>query len=62
VQFDVFADGRSIYSKQVGLGESQAIDLDITGALRLRVTATGLTGGSTLPLLRQRPHPARREL
>jgi NPCBM/NEW2 domain len=40
VQFQVFADGRSIYNHVFQLGQSQQITLNVTGVLRLELVAT----------------------
>lgn len=40
VQFQIFADGRSIYSHVFALGQSQQITLDVTRVLRLELVAT----------------------
>jgi hypothetical protein len=40
VQFQVFADGRSIYNHVFQLGQSQQITLNVTGVLRLELAAT----------------------
>lgn len=37
--FRVLGDGRVLYEKQLGLGQEQAIDVDVTGVLRLRLMA-----------------------
>jgi NPCBM/NEW2 domain len=43
VQFRVFADGRSVYSRILGLGQTKSIALDVTGVLRLRLVMTLLS-------------------
>jgi serine/threonine-protein kinase len=42
MKLEVFADGRSIFARNIALGETVPIDLDVTGVLRLRLTATDL--------------------
>lgn len=44
VNFEVYADGRKIYDKTVGLGESVEIDLDVTDCLRLRLSNQYVAG------------------
>jgi hypothetical protein len=48
-QFDVFADGKNVYSRQLGLGQSEVLDLDMTDVLRLRIAVTGLQSGAVEP-------------
>ncbi|MFE2157053.1 NPCBM/NEW2 domain-containing protein [Streptomyces lydicus] len=47
--FEVSADGRSIFKKQITLGESRDVDLNVDGALRLKLTVTysGQDSGSS---------------
>jgi hypothetical protein len=47
VTFEVFADGRKIAAETVGLGAAQQIDADLTGVLRLKITATRSDGDGT---------------
>lgn len=37
--FRVLGDGRVLYEKKLGLGQEQAVDVDVTGVLRLRLMA-----------------------
>jgi hypothetical protein len=47
VQFQLVADGRTIYTANFTLGQSRHVTLNVTGALRLDLTATllGDAGG-----------------
>ncbi|HEY3673657.1 MAG TPA: PASTA domain-containing protein [Acidimicrobiia bacterium] len=49
VKVEVFADGRSIFSQTVGLGQSVELDLDVTNVLRLELVGTNLARTSQLP-------------
>ena len=40
VQFQIFADQRSIYNHVFELGQSQQINLNVSGVLRLELVAT----------------------
>ena len=39
-RMEVFGDRRPLYSGEFTLGQSEQVDLDVTGVLRLRLTAT----------------------
>jgi hypothetical protein len=40
VRLEAFGDERPLYTHAFGLGESEQIDLDVSGVLRLRLVAT----------------------
>jgi serine/threonine-protein kinase len=40
VRFEVFADSSPVYTMDIGLGETQPLDLDVTGVLRLKLVMT----------------------
>jgi len=40
VQYDVFVDGRSVFSQTGTLGQPVPVSVDVTGGLRLEITAT----------------------
>jgi hypothetical protein len=42
VRIEVFGDGRSLFSQTVGLGTAVPVDIDVTGVLRLTISATML--------------------
>jgi hypothetical protein len=42
VRFEVFADGRPVYQRDLALGEQDTVDLDVTGVLRLQLVVTKL--------------------
>jgi NPCBM/NEW2 domain len=44
IDFQIFADGRSIYDHRFTLGQSRSIMLNVAGVLRLQLVATLVSG------------------
>ncbi|GAA3127386.1 NPCBM/NEW2 domain-containing protein [Streptosporangium carneum] len=44
MRFEAWADNRRLYRKELGLGQSDVMDLDVSGVLRLRLQATLISG------------------
>ena len=44
VRVQVFVDGAEVYTKDLVLGQLETIELDITGALRIRMQVSDLAG------------------
>jgi hypothetical protein len=40
VKLEIFGDGRSLWSQTLVVGQPQAVDIDVTGVLRLRIVTT----------------------
>jgi len=47
VKIEVLGDGRSLFSQTVGLGQAVPVDVDVTGVLRLTLSATVVTSSSS---------------
>ena len=44
VKIEVFGDGRSLFSQVMAIGQAAPLDVDVTGVLRLKLSATLVSG------------------